>query len=151
MLSPVHAVTKPQNTTISLLSSRHSSSSKYLNEKNTKLYNSHITHFNPTSSPVSWQRLRVIALRQSQMMIQIQTITWKFTRPRRKSLLSLEQDPELHKYHRSHAFIEGEERVTTLRVLGVLLDSKLTMLDHVSQVLSAYCLIDIRFKTPPDP
>src|SRR6218665_2445361 len=37
----------------------------------------------------------------------------------------------------SHPFIEGEERVTTPSVLGVLLDSKLTMSDHVSQVLSA--------------
>src|SRR6218665_1351977 len=36
----------------------------------------------------------------------------------------------------SQPFIEGAERVTTLRVLGVILDSKLTMSDHVSQVLS---------------
>src|SRR6218665_372384 len=34
-------------------------------------------------------------------------------------------------------FIEGAERVTTLRVLGVILDAKLTMSDHISLVLSA--------------
>ena len=55
----------------------------------------------------------------------------------------------------SQPFIEGAERVTTLRVLGVILDSKLTMSDHVSQVLSTswglLILIDIRFKTPPYP
>ena len=33
--------------------------------------------------------------------------------------------------------IEGAERVTTLRVLGVMVDSRLIMSDHVSQVLSA--------------
>src|SRR6218665_837415 len=37
----------------------------------------------------------------------------------------------------SKPLIDGAERMTSLRVLGVLLDSKLTMSDHVSQVLSA--------------
>src|SRR6218665_3701749 len=34
-------------------------------------------------------------------------------------------------------FIEGAERLTTLRVLGVMVDSRVAMSDHVSQVLSA--------------
>src|SRR6218665_2529273 len=34
-------------------------------------------------------------------------------------------------------FIEGAERVSTLRVLGVVLDSRLTMSEHVFWVLSA--------------
>src|SRR6218665_775052 len=38
----------------------------------------------------------------------------------------------------SKPLIDGAERLTSLRVLGVLLDSKLTMSDHVSQVLNAY-------------
>src|SRR6218665_1739061 len=46
MLSPV-LLLKPQNTTTSLLFSKNSTGSKYLNEKNTKSYHSHITHFNP--------------------------------------------------------------------------------------------------------
>src|SRR6218665_1616894 len=37
----------------------------------------------------------------------------------------------------SQPLIDEAERVTSLRVLGVLLDSKLTLSDHVSQVLSA--------------
>src|SRR6218665_3689916 len=37
----------------------------------------------------------------------------------------------------SPPLIDGAERVTSLRVLVVLLDSKLTLSDHVSQVLSA--------------
>ena len=37
----------------------------------------------------------------------------------------------------SQPLIDGAKRVTSLRVLGVLLDSKLTLSDHVSQVLSA--------------
>src|SRR6218665_227683 len=42
----------------------------------------------------------------------------------------------------SQSLIDGAERVTSLRVLGVLPDSKLTMSDHVSQVLCA-CSISI--------
>lgn len=34
-------------------------------------------------------------------------------------------------------FIDGAERVSTLKVLGVVLDSRLTMSEHVSRVLSA--------------
>ena len=34
-------------------------------------------------------------------------------------------------------FIDGAERVFTLKVLEVVLDSRLTMSDHVSRVLSA--------------
>src|SRR6218665_1330140 len=37
----------------------------------------------------------------------------------------------------SKPLIDGAERVTSLRVLGVLLDSKLTISDHISQILSA--------------
>src|SRR6218665_3613556 len=37
----------------------------------------------------------------------------------------------------SQPLIDGAERVTSLRVLGVFPDSKLTLSDHVSQVLSA--------------
>src|SRR6218665_3800972 len=36
----------------------------------------------------------------------------------------------------SQPFIEGAERVTTLKVLGVLLNARFTMTDHVSQVLN---------------
>src|SRR6218665_1165247 len=36
----------------------------------------------------------------------------------------------------SQPFIEGAERITTLKVLGVLLNSRFTMTDHVSQVLN---------------
>src|SRR6218665_2873631 len=36
----------------------------------------------------------------------------------------------------SRPFIDGAERVTTLMVLGVLLNARLTMTDHVSQVLN---------------
>src|SRR6218665_3409333 len=46
MLSPV-LLLKPQNTTTSLLFSKNSTGSKYLNEYNTKSYHSHATHFNP--------------------------------------------------------------------------------------------------------
>src|SRR6218665_2042430 len=45
MLSPV-LLLKPQNTTTSLLFSKNSTGSKYLNEYNTKSYHSHTTHFN---------------------------------------------------------------------------------------------------------
>src|SRR6218665_1036657 len=38
---------KPQNTTTSLLFSKNSTGSKYLNKWNIKSYHSHITHFNP--------------------------------------------------------------------------------------------------------
>src|SRR6218665_49598 len=34
-------------------------------------------------------------------------------------------------------FVDGVERVSTLKVVEVVLDSSLTMLEHVSQVLSA--------------
>ena len=33
--------------------------------------------------------------------------------------------------------MDGAERVSTLKVVGVVLDSSLTMLEHVSRVLSA--------------
>src|SRR6218665_518809 len=36
----------------------------------------------------------------------------------------------------SQPFIEGAERVTTLKVLGVLLNPRFTMTDHISQVLN---------------
>src|SRR6218665_457950 len=48
MLSSVLSL-KPQNTTTSLLFSKNSTGSKYLNEVNTKQYHSPITHFNPLS------------------------------------------------------------------------------------------------------
>src|SRR6218665_3576993 len=46
MFSPV-LLLNPQNIITSLLFSRNSTGSKYLNKKNIKSYHSHITHFNP--------------------------------------------------------------------------------------------------------
>src|SRR6218665_1574056 len=53
MLSPVLSL-KPQNSATSLLFSKISTGSKYLNESNAKQYHSAITHFNLPSPPISW-------------------------------------------------------------------------------------------------
>src|SRR6218665_1889629 len=52
MLSSVLSL-KPQNTTTSLLFSKNSTGSKYLNESNTKQYHSPIMPFNPPTPPLS--------------------------------------------------------------------------------------------------
>src|SRR6218665_3740213 len=39
----------------------------------------------------------------------------------------------------SQSFIEGAERVTTLEVLGVILNARFTMTGHVSPVLNTCC------------
>src|SRR6218665_2126358 len=64
MLSPVLSL-KPQNTTTSILFSKNTTGSKYLNESNTNQYHSPITNFNLSPSYMYFRQLFTIQLSRS--------------------------------------------------------------------------------------